>query len=87
MVLRLTENAAIENPREYSIHAVEDLRRLLLEGGQAEHDPRREHFYNLEGDKSAYYIHISPISGNVILLAKWTRQSSECYAHSDAVVA
>ena len=79
MVFRMTEIAENENPREYASQAVEDLRHLLLAGGQAERDPRREHFYNLEGDNSAYYIHISPITGNVILLAKWSRQPSDCY--------
>ena len=87
MVLRMTENANIENPREYAAHAVEDLRHLLLAGGQAERDPHREHFYNLEGDGNAYYIHISPISGNVMLLAKWSRQASESCANAEHMVA
>jgi hypothetical protein len=87
MVFRMTKVADIENPREYSSHTVEDLRQLLLAGGQAERDPRREHFYNLEGDKSAYYIHISPITGNVMLLAKWSRQPSDCYVVAEHQVA
>ena len=87
MELRMSEKARIENPRQYSIHAVEDLRCLLLSGSQAERDPHREHFYNIEGDKSSYYIHISPFSGNVTLLAKWARRASECYAAAEHLVA
>jgi hypothetical protein len=87
MVLQMIEIPKIENPREYSAHAVEDLRHLLLAGGQAERDPRREHFYNVEGDTSAYYIHISPITGKVTLLARWSRQSSDCFADAEHLVA
>ena len=87
MAFRMRKIANIENPREYAADAVEDLRHLLLAGGQAERDPRREHFYNVEGDKSAYYIHVSPITGNVILLAKWSRQTSDCYFTAGHLVA
>jgi hypothetical protein len=87
MIFRMTEVANIENPREYAFKEIEDLRHLLLAGGQAERDPRRNHFYNLEGDKGAYYIHISPISGKVMLLAKWSRQTSDCYATAEHLVA
>ena len=87
MVFRMTDVANIENPREYTSHELEDLRHLLLAGSQAERDPRLDHFYNLEGGKSAYYIHISPITGRVMLLAKWTRQPSDCYAVAEHFVA
>jgi hypothetical protein len=87
MVFRMSKEAKIENPREYASETVEDLRHLLLVGGQAERDPRREHFYNLEGDNCAYYIHISPITGNVILLAKWFRQPSSFFNVSQHLVA
>lgn len=87
MKFRMTEIGKIENPRDYAAHAVEDLRHLLLAGGQAERDPRREHFINLEGETSAYYIHISPITGNVMLLAKWSRQPSNCYVDAEHMVA
>jgi hypothetical protein len=86
MVFRMAEVANIENPREYASQEVEDLRDLLLAGGEVERDPRRKHFYNLEGDKSAFYIHISPITGNVMLLAKWSRQPSDCYVAAEHLV-
>ena len=87
MVFRMTEVANIENPREYMPGEVEDLRHLLLAGTQAQRDPRREHFYNLEGGNSAYYIHVSPITGRVMLLAKWSNQPSACYAAAEPLVA
>ncbi len=87
MVFRITEIANIENPREYAPAEMEELRHLLLAGSQAERDPRRQHFYNLEGGNSAYYIHISPITGKVMLLAKWSRQPSDSYAAAEHLVA
>jgi hypothetical protein len=87
MVFRLPEIGRIENPRGYAPREVENLRSLLLAGVEAEQDSRREHFYNLEAEKSAYYIHVSPITGSVMLLAKWCRQSSNCYAAAGQQVA
>jgi hypothetical protein len=65
---------------------VQELRELLAEGGEAEHDPNRENFYHVENDSTAYYIHVSPITGNVILLAKWARQPDICYAGDGVIV-
>jgi hypothetical protein len=77
-MLQLKEGARIENPREYEAEAILQLRCLLDAGHPAERDPRRENFYELEGSKELFYIHVSPISGNVTLLAKWIRQSQDC---------
>ncbi|MBZ5643927.1 MAG: hypothetical protein LAO19_14290 [Acidobacteriia bacterium] len=87
MVFQITEIADIENPREYASREVECLRHLLVAGSPAECDPRREHFYNLQDGDSTYYIHISPITGRVMLLAKWSRQASDCYAAAEPLVA
>ena len=85
MLLQMRKGSRIENPREYSPLAVEELRQLLTEGGQAQQDPRRENFYQLEDHNGTYYIHISPITGNVMLLAKWSRQPQDCYADATMV--
>jgi hypothetical protein len=87
MLLQMREGSRIENPREYSAHTVEDLRRLLATGSGARRDPRRENFYQLENHTSTYYIHVSPITGNVMLLAKWSRQPQGCYADEGSLVA
>ena len=87
MVFRMTEGAQIENPRQYAPQAVEALRHLLLAGGQAERDPRRAGFYDLEGNEGVYYIHISPVTGNVVLLARWSRQPSDLCTAAEHLVA
>ncbi|HVA95284.1 MAG TPA: hypothetical protein VNI36_10340 [Candidatus Dormibacteraeota bacterium] len=87
MVLRMTDTVTIENPREYAAHIVGNLRHLLTAGSDAQRDPLRQHFYQIEANKSAFYIHISPITGNVILLAKWRRQPQNCRLGAEPMVA
>ncbi len=77
-MLQINEGARIENPREYEAGAVHQLRCLLDAGHSAERDPRRENFYEVEGAGEMFYIHVSPVSGNVVLLAKWLRQPQDC---------
>ena len=78
MEIQLKEGVSIENPREYAADAVEQLRQLLVAGNPAQPDPRRQNFYEIEGKDEAYYIHVSPITGNVVLLARWIREAEEC---------
>ena len=34
-------------------------------------DPKRKNFYDVEDGSTAYYIHVSPASGTIVLLASW----------------
>jgi hypothetical protein len=77
MVLQMDERMRIEDPREYGADIVNDLRSLLTEGGCAQRDPHRENFYELENGGNAFYIHVSPINGDVVLLAKWSNVPKE----------
>jgi hypothetical protein len=86
-MIQIKEGARIENPREYEPGAVENLRLLLQVGSLAQRDPQRENFYEIEGNCETYYIHISPVSGNIVLLAKWLRQSQECCLSARDLVA
>lgn len=74
-MLKFNQGVNVENPRDYEASAVEHLQYLLSIGSPAECDPRRENFYELDSGNEIFYIHVSPISGNVVLLAKWIRQS------------
>jgi hypothetical protein len=86
-MLPLKEGARIENPRAYEVDAIHQLRCLLDTGSPATRDPRRENFYEIEGNGETFYIHVSPVSGNVVLLAKWLRQSQDCCVGSGHFVA
>jgi hypothetical protein len=87
IMIQIKEGVRIENPREYELGAVESLRLLLEMGSPTQSDPRRENFYEVEGNSETYYIHVSPVSGNVVLLAKWLRQSQECCLSTGNLVA
>jgi hypothetical protein len=87
MMIQVKQGLRIENPRAYECGAVEQLRQILEAGSPAERDPRREHFYEIESLSGNYYIHISPVSGNVVLLAKWIRQSQDCCLSAGHLVA
>ena len=86
-MIQMKEGGMIENPRQYEIRAVEDLRHLLEFGGAAQRDPDRENFYEIEGQTETFYVHLSPISGNVVLVAKWLRQPEECCLSSAELTA
>ncbi len=85
-MIQFKKGARVENPREYETMAVDQLRNLLESGNPGQRDPRRKNFYEIEGQTETYYIHVSPVSGNVTLLAKWIRQSQECFAGSEQLV-
>jgi hypothetical protein len=36
-------------------------------------DPKRPDFYEVESGSDVYYIHISPVTGNILLLAAWPK--------------
>ena len=78
MEIQLREGARIQNPRNYCPCEVEQLQRLLAAGKPARRDPRRQNFYEIEGQEETFYIHVSPVSGEIMLLAKWKAQSSSC---------
>ena len=80
MILRLngkdTRNGrlTIENLRNYPAEMVEKLRGLLLSGVEAHADPRRKGFYDVHNGTRVFFIHVSPVSGNVMLLASWPKE-------------
>jgi hypothetical protein len=86
-MIQLKDETRIENPREYDDNAIENLRHLLRARVPAQPDPRRENFYEIKGLGETFYIHVSPVSGNVVLLAKWLSQLEECCVVSDRLVA
>ena len=71
MVTNLRGNAPIEDLGNHSAKAVADLRCLLAGGASTIADPKRRDFYEVESDSTVYYIHVSPVSGKILLLATW----------------
>lgn len=73
MVMKIEDELQIENPRNHSAESVETLRQLLAGGARVEADPKRPDFYEVESQSDVYYIHISPVTGKILLLASWPR--------------
>ena len=67
-------NLDVKDLRHHSPETLEALRALLAGGADVRPDPKRSHFYELEGDTHVFYIYISPMDGTVELLATWARQ-------------
>ncbi len=73
-MFQFKEGTRIENPRDYNEKAVLHLRELLEAGRAPQVDRRRPNFYELDGEQETYYFHVSPVTGAVLLLARWVHQ-------------
>lgn len=90
MILRLEGNASdtgklkIENLHNYPDELVEKLRGLLLTGTEARPDPSRKGFYDVHNGTRVFFIHVSPVSGNVLLLASWLKEQTTSVARASS---
>jgi hypothetical protein len=80
MVMALEREMQIEDLRNHPIETVNMLRDLLSNGARVTPDPKRPGFYELEDASTVYYIHVSPSTGKILLLATWPSDA----ARSDA---
>jgi hypothetical protein len=71
MGMVLEREYQIEDLRNHPAEAVNVLRDLLVGGAELTPDPKRAGFYELHHASTVYYIHISPVTGKIILLATW----------------
>lgn len=71
MLLRFEHLPGVQNPRNYSAETIKELEQLLRTGVPAFPDARRKGFLDLKNGDRTFFIHISPITGEVALLATW----------------
>jgi len=71
--MRMTfgEVLTIEDLGKHSAATVIALGILLAGTVNVAPDPKRKCFYEVEDGSTVYYIHMSPVSGNIFLLATW----------------
>jgi hypothetical protein len=50
---------------------VTELGNLLASGSEAIPDPKHPELFEVKSDTHVFYVHISPITGKVLLLATW----------------
>lgn len=84
MVMALEREMQIEDLRNHPAETLKMLRYLLFSGAKVTPDPKRADFYELEDAETVYYIHISPISGKILLLATWPSEAALAEAATEA---
>jgi hypothetical protein len=70
----LAPDSTIEDPRGHSPEIVERLRLALASGAPAIPEARRPGFFEVHADEHVFYIHISPVTQRITLLATWSCQ-------------
>jgi hypothetical protein len=65
------KEVAIEDLGGHPAEALHGLRACLSRKPQLLQDPKRKNLFEVQGCSSVYYIHISPVSGKISLLATW----------------
>ena len=83
MLLRMKQLPGVDNLGNYPAILINELEDLLLLGGSALPDPNRKNFYDLKALDRTFFIHISPITGRVGLLATWLSREVESAKCSD----
>jgi hypothetical protein len=75
MVTNLSSNAQIEDLGNHPTETLAALRSVLAGGASTIADPKRTGFYEVESEAVVYYIHVSPVTGRVLLLATWQNEA------------
>lgn len=75
MVANFTEIGRIEDLGNHPADTLAALRSLLTGGASLTADPKRNGFFEVESESVVYYIHVSPVSGKVSLLATWQNEA------------
>jgi hypothetical protein len=75
MLASIDSNIQIEDLRNHPAETVLTLRSLLAGGATLIPDAKRRGFYEVESGSLVYYIHVSPVTGNILLLATWPNEA------------
>lgn len=71
----LPENVAsleIQDPRQHPAEVLESMRQALASGAPAIPEARRPGFFEIYADDHVFYVHLSPLSRRITLLARWS---------------
>jgi hypothetical protein len=71
MRMNFGEVLTIEDLGNHSAATVVSLGILLAGTVKVTPDTKRKHFYEFEAGGTVYYIHVSPVTGTIFLLATW----------------
>ena len=77
-----SDTIRIENPRLYPIEIVDQLRTALSNGAKLRANEGRINFYDLATENRTYFIYVSPVSGDITLIATWAQKRSSAGTES-----
>jgi hypothetical protein len=69
--LKIAAQFRIEDPRGHSPETLRRLREALASDAPVNPDARRPNFFEVQAEDQVFYIHISPITQRITLLATW----------------
>ena len=72
--LKIAAQFKIEDPRGHSPETLRHLREALVSEAPVNPDARRPNFFEVEAGDQVFYIHISPLTQGITLLATWARE-------------
>jgi hypothetical protein len=78
------KQVAIEDLGQHPAEAVRGLRACLAARPNLVRDPKRESLFEVQGCARIYYIHVSPVSGKISLLASWPSEPAYGDSHQAA---
>lgn len=76
MFTRLRKDVQIEDLRNHPAELMTSLQDLLAGDVKVVPDPKRDGFYEVEDRARTYYIHVSPVTGKILLLASWPNDNT-----------
>jgi len=76
----LKQPPIIEDLRNHSAEQLAELRVLLASEAPGRPDPRRPHFFEIEGASSVYYVFKYPTGAKVMLIGVWERDPASQFA-------
>jgi hypothetical protein len=71
MVTTTMHQTRIVDLGSHSQQTIDRLRQLLAGEGTVRPDQRRPGFFDVESGSETFFIHVSPVTGNILLLAAW----------------
>lgn len=72
--LKIAQQFKIEDPRGHSPETLRRLQEALTSEARVNPDSRRRNFFEVEAEDQIFYIHISPLTQRITLLATWARE-------------
>jgi len=69
--MKFNRKPVIDNLRNYPREIIERLATALRDGAVAQANPRCKCFYDVSDGDRGFFIHSSPVTGHVWLLASW----------------